>query len=92
MTIQYSDQFLGDVSQLNEKQKKRLTERLSLFKSHPSHPQLRNHKLKGKLKDYCSINITGDLRAIYRYGPDKKNEGNLIVKFVRLGSHSELYG
>ena len=92
MVIQYSEQFLSDISKLNEKQKKHLTRRLSLFKSQPSHPWLNNHKLKGKLKDYCSINITGDFRAVYRYEPDKKQKGELVVKFVRLGTHSKLYG
>ncbi|MBU2524093.1 type II toxin-antitoxin system mRNA interferase toxin, RelE/StbE family [Patescibacteria group bacterium] len=63
--------------------------RLSLFQKQPTHPTLRNHKLKGKLKAYCSINITGDIRAVYRIEELDKKEST--VKFVRLGSHSELY-
>jgi len=88
MKIQHSKQFLKDVSRLNENQMLQLRQRLRTFEERPSHPTLNNHRLKGKLKGYCSINISGDLRALYRL----ENEGEkLVAKFVRLGTHSQLY-
>lgn len=75
-----------------EKQYKKLSlemqikfkERLSVFISDEFSPILNNHPLKGKYKGYRSINISGDLRAIYK--TDKKNR-----VFVVLGSHNNLY-
>lgn len=90
MTLQYSKQFLNDVGRLNKKQIEQLQERLLLFEKHPTDPQLNNHKLKGKLKGYCSINISGDLRAIYRIEGRKSDD--VIIKFIRMNTHSELYG
>jgi len=90
MIIRYSRQFLNDVKSLNEKQAKQMEKRLSIFQKQPSHPQLNNHKLRGKLRGYCSINITGDLRAVYRIEGGKKS--GVIIMFVRLNTHSELYG
>ena len=60
--------------------------RLGLFLQDATNPILRNHELKGKYKDYKSINVTGDVRALY-----KKN-GDEIVIFAMIGTHSQLYG
>jgi len=90
MIIQYSKQFLKDIADLSERQAKQMEKRLSLFQKQPTHPQLNNHKLKGNLKGYCSINISGDLRAVYRIEEDKIN--GVTINFVRLNTHSKLYG
>ncbi len=85
MNLRYSKEFLKDISRLSEKQANQLEERLELFTKNPVDPILNNHKLKGRLKYYRSINITGDVRAVFRAeGAD--------TKFVRLATHSELYG
>ena len=48
--------------------------------------KLNNHPLKGKWSGYRSINISGDLRALYKeMGEDK-------VIFTNIGSHNQLYG
>ena len=41
------------------------------------------------MKGFYSINITGDLRAIYYIFKEDKQE--LIIGFTRLGTHSQLY-
>ena len=89
MKIEFSKKFRKDVAKLNQKQESQLKERLELFIKRPTHPALNNHKLKGKSKGYCSINITGDICAIYRIEVHEKSEN--ISKFVQLGTHSELY-
>ncbi len=47
--------------------------------------KLKNHPLKGKYTDYRSINITDNLRAIYKF----LNENECI--FVAVDTHSNLY-
>ena len=58
--------------------------RLSLFIDNPHHPSLKNHGLHGEWADYASINITGDIRAIYKIDDE-------VAIFVAIGSHGELY-
>jgi len=55
------------------------------LKNH-SHLLLRVHPLKGKYAGYWSMNISGDLRAIYLIRKE-----NIII-FALIGSHSNLYG
>ena len=59
-------------------------ERRNLLLIDSQHPLLNNHPLHGKWRDHRSINISGDIRAIY------KMEGFIAI-FVAIGSHSELY-
>jgi len=48
-------------------------------------PVLENHPLQGRYEGYRSINITGDLRAVFKQvRPDK-------YWFTKIGTHSELY-
>lgn len=60
--------------------------RLELWLETPTHPSLRVHALKGKYAGYWSMNVTGDVRALYR------EEGDTIVIFAFIGTHSQLYG
>lgn len=48
-------------------------------------PVLNNHLLKGKYQGYRSINITGDIRAVYKKISRDK------AAFVTVGKHSRLY-
>lgn len=64
---------------------KKTKERLGLFIDDPFNPLLDNHPLKGKYLDYRSINITGDIRAIFKLIGD----GECI--FVAIDTHSNLY-
>ena len=47
---------------------------------------LNNHALSGEYVGCRSINITGDVRAIYEEIKDNHFE------FVAIGTHTELYG
>ncbi|MCB9814402.1 type II toxin-antitoxin system mRNA interferase toxin, RelE/StbE family [Candidatus Nomurabacteria bacterium] len=66
--------------------KKKAIATFEKFVENPQNPTLRNHSLPGKWKGHFSINITGDTRAIYFVIEDD------VVRFVAIGSHSELYG
>jgi len=61
-------------------------ERLIIFVDNPADERLHNHPLKGSFKGYWSINISGDLRALYR------KEGEEIIIFALIGTHSQIYG
>jgi mRNA-degrading endonuclease YafQ of YafQ-DinJ toxin-antitoxin module len=70
---------------LKPSEQKRFEERLRLFVKEPYSPVLRNHALKGPYKDYYSINITGDLRALSQLVT------NDIALFIIINTHSNLY-
>lgn len=60
--------------------------RLALFLRNPSNQLVLNHALTGRWLEYRSINITGDLRAVYELIDQD------TAFFVAFGTHSQLYG
>lgn len=85
MTIGYSKAFVKQAKKLSPLLRRKLQEKLVVFSGNPVHPSLRNHALKGKYKFYRSIDVTGDLRALYLQKDDE-------AIFDALGTHSQLYG
>ena len=81
-----SKSFEKDFAKLPTPIKKKTIATLEKFVDNPQNPTLRNHGLSGKWKGYFSINVAGDTRAIYFAIEDD------MVRFVAIGSHSELYG
>ncbi|GAC1388238.1 MAG: hypothetical protein NVS1B7_8360 [Candidatus Saccharimonadales bacterium] len=63
----------------------KVIDRITVFSNNPLHASLRNHALKGKYKQYRSIDITGDYRALYLQEADE-------AIFDVVGTHSQLYG
>lgn len=59
--------------------------RLVLFAKDQHHPLLGNHALGGEWIGCRSINVTGDIRAVF-----EELKGNRF-EFIDIGSHSELY-
>lgn len=84
MEIKFNASFRKQYQKTDEKIKKAFSKRLKLFQQNPHHPLLRNHILTGNYKNYRSINITGDWRALYM-------ERGEEVEFEILGTHSKLY-
>lgn len=78
--------FQRQYNKLPDKIRKQFVARLNLFFTDQSDPRLALHPLKGKYKGYWSINITGDVRALFSW------EGDTMVMFAFIGTHSELYG
>jgi len=85
MTIQLHRNFKKQYEKLTDSQKRKFKERRSIFIQDEFNPILNNHALKGVYQGYRSINVTGDIRAIF------KTENQRII-FVKIGSHSSLYG
>ena len=86
MTIQYLPKFKKQYKKLPSKLQYQFAARLRLFTQDPTAPELRVHPLKGNYSGYWSMNITGDLRALYL------KQADTIIIFALIGTHSELYG
>jgi len=81
-----SGTFAKRFEKLPKKIQGQFRKRRDLFIENPFHPLLDNHPLHGEYAGYRSINITGDYRAIYE--PIKSD----IAFFIKIDTHSELYG
>jgi len=84
MQISYSRRFKTRYRKLSRKIKEAFKSRLEIFCADRFNPLLSNHKLSGDMKEYRSIRISGDIRAVYKEVGDS-------AYFVDIGSHSELY-
>ena len=85
-SIDFTKSFTKQYTKLSPAQKRAFQSRLILFMQDPFNKILRNHGLKGKYLGYRSIDIQGDLRALYTVHED------VIVIFGLIGTHSQLYG
>lgn len=85
MIITLHKSFIKDYQKLPKKIQEQFKERRNLFLINAFHPTLKNHALIGKYQGTRSINITGDIRAIYI------ENSNGSCTFMRIGSHSQLY-
>lgn len=84
MIIEYHKDFTKSYKRLSSKIKTKLKQRLLSFEKDEFNPILNNHLLKGNYKGYRSINVTGDIRAVFEISGDKRI-------FVDVDSHSNLY-
>jgi len=86
MIIQYLPKFKKQYKKLPIIFQKKFDDRLQLFIINPTSPQLRVHPLKGNYAGYWSMSVNGDIRALYIV------QGESIIIFALIGTHSELYG
>ncbi len=86
MKIVFAKRFQKQYQSASEQIKSDFSGRLGVFMKDKHAVVLNNHSLKGKLKGYRSINVTGDWRAIFRESKDR----NCTI-FVLLGKHGDLY-
>lgn len=85
MIINYHKDFLKDFKKLPKKIKEKFKERQLLFERDEFNPVLNNHALKGRWLGYRSMNVTGDIRAIFKRDAES-------ALFVAIDKHSNLYG
>ncbi len=62
-----------------------LDKTLPAFQKNPFNKDLNNHAVGAAYTDCRSINVTGDVRALYMMVGG-------VATFVRIGTHSQLYG
>jgi len=84
MIIVYHRDFKKKYKIISPKLKEKLVDRIRLFNKDEFNPVLNNHALKGKWLGYRSINVTGDIRAIFKRDTQS-------VLFVAIDNHSNLY-
>ena len=85
MVIETTKSFDKQYAKVNLKVKISFKRRVTLFKANPFDTSLRNHALKGRYLGFRSIDITGDVHALYT------TKGDTIIIFGFIGSHSQLY-
>ena len=84
--IEYTKKFRKQYSKLNPRVREQFKHRQRLWLSDPYNTQLHLHMLTGDYAGLYSINITGDIRALY----EKINDSYVVFGFI--GTHSQLYG
>ena len=85
MKPEYQKNFRKQFDKLPLKIQDKFGERLDMFLQNQFHSLLNNHSLTGEYEGCRSINITGNIRAIFYL----KTESDIV--FINIGSHPELY-
>ncbi len=85
MMIFFHKKFTKRYKKLPEKIKTQFKNKLAIFSENPFDSRLNNHSLHGEWRSYRSIDVTGDVRAIYKV-IDKNT-----IEFQIIDTHSELY-
>ena len=86
MIIRFHKNFEKQLKKSSEKQKNEIKEKIKVFLTDPFEKKLNNHALHGKYKNYRSINIKGDLRAVFKLSEDGEE-----AIFTVLANHNQLY-
>lgn len=85
MKILLHKNFEKNYKKLKEPEKEAFKERRNIFLKNQFESILNNHPLGGKYKGYRSINITGDLRVIFKVLSEE------MAYFITINTHSNLY-
>ena len=85
MKLLFSKRFIKSLKKQPKKIQNETKLRLQLFLKDPFHILLKRHALKGKLQNFESINVSGDIRIIFYCVSDTK------IELLDIGSHSFLY-
>jgi len=80
-----SKKFEKHLKKLGKAIKLEFDERIKMFVSDKFHPLLNNHKLHPPYSDCRSIDITGDIRTVF-----KEIDKDTIL-LIDIGPHSALY-
>jgi len=85
MQVRYGRNFRKMYRKLPAPLKQKFGERLDLLLEYGEHPLLNIHFLAGDWRGYKSMNVTGDIRAVFEVVSDAE------IAFEAIGSHSQLY-
>ena len=85
MRVNFHKRFAKSYKKCSVRVRQQFKKRLKLFMKDPLNPVLENHALQGEWRDFRSINVTGDYRALYHY------LGEDTVEFFIIETHSNLY-
>jgi addiction module RelE/StbE family toxin len=87
MIYRHTKEFTKHFDKLPIKIQDRVNDAIDLFKINPKARSLRNHRLTGKMRKVWSISAGGDIRIHYKKYPG----GEIVIIFVDVGTHSQLY-
>ena len=85
MNVLFTKKFTKQFRKLPDKSRHRFHSRLELFLTDQNHALLRRHALKGKYAGYYGLDVSGDLRAVFRY------QSQSSVIFSLVGTRSQIY-
>lgn len=85
MRIFFHKHFDKKFKKLDTKIKNIFKRKLRIFSDDPFNAKLNNHPLKGKYSGHRSINITGDVRAVFKFLSEDS------VEFDDIDNHNNLY-
>ncbi len=85
MRTDFTKNFRKQYQKLPKKVQTQFTDRLRLFIEDQGNPLLKMHSLMGEYRGCSSLNVSGDIRAVF------KIQTSQIALFIAIGSHSELY-
>jgi addiction module RelE/StbE family toxin len=86
MKIFFQKTFEKQYNKLNTKMKEKVDKKVQLFREDPQNKILRNHALKGVMKNRRAISVTGDVRIIFR-----EFDSYTLVLMLDVGSHPHVY-
>lgn len=85
MQVLFTEHFKKRFDKLSTKLQEKFENRLGIFLKDTNNPILKVHPLKGNLLGFRAFSITGDYRVIYKIIDQD------TVKFVDIGTHSQVY-
>lgn len=83
MKIYYRPDFVKSYKKLSLDVKEKAELKEGLFRKNPFNPQLRTHKLHGKLKNLWSFSVDNKVRVLFRFERED-------IIFLDIGDH-DLY-
>ena len=88
MNVELDPDLVKRLKKLDVRIRKSFKERIIKFSKNPQDKQLNNHPLKEEWLGHISIDITADLRAIYKKIPEGRTT---VAYFIAIGTHKDLY-
>ena len=86
MEIQYHKDFLKRFEKLDEKHKNKVVKTIERFSKNPLEQSLKNHQLKGALRHFRAISVTGNMRIIF-----EQFDNYTLVVMLDVGTHNQVY-
>lgn len=88
MIVRFTNDFFLQYKKADVRIRNKTDNCLRIFRKNPNDLRLKNHKLKREWIGHRSIDIASDWRAIYK---EVTLSDAIIVYFVALGTHKQLY-
>ena len=88
MQIVYTRRYYKSFKKLSKPLQLKTIKKVELFIQNPTSKVLRNHALQGVYAWMRSIDITGDVRLVFR---KKDKQTYELLEFIDIGTHSQLY-